>query len=163
MENWKISESYDDRQTYLWERLERDDYLRRQSRTIWTTYFAGPPVKPDKVERVTASTKIDIDTIRARGGEVVWIRPPSSGPLLDIERTRYPRTRVWDKLLRDTASFGVYFEDYPTMQHLACPDWSHLSKTSAIAFTDAYVRVLRDRVDWLGARSNADVLNRASE
>jgi hypothetical protein len=149
MENWKISESYDDRQTYLWERLERDDYLRRQSQSIWTTYFAGPPVKSDKVERVTASTKLDIDKIRARGGEVVWVRPPSGGPLLDIERTRYPRTRVWDKLLRDTASFGVYFEDYSSMQHLSCPDWSHLSKTSAIAFTDAYVHAMLDHVDWL--------------
>jgi hypothetical protein len=163
MDNWKISESYDDRQTYFWDRLERDDYLRKQSQTIWTYFFAGPPVKPDKVERVSASTKADIDRIRARGGEVVWVRPPSSGPLLDIERARYPRGKVWDKLLHDTASFGVYFEDYPAMQHLCCPDWSHLTKPSAIAFTDAYVRVLRERVEWLRVRSTTDAADRASE
>lgn len=146
--NWKISESYDDRQTYFWDRIERDDYLRQQSQTVWKFFFTGPPLKADKVAQVSASTKADIDRIRARGGEVVWIRPPSSGPLLDLERTRYPRLMVWDKLVRDSGSFGVYFEDYPGMRDLSCPDWSHLSKTSAIAFTDAYVRVLLDHVNW---------------
>lgn len=153
---WKISESYDDRQSYLWERIERDGYLREQAQIVWMDFFAGPVVKADKVERVSANTKSDIDRIRARGGEVVWVRPPSSGPLLDIERTRYPRVKVWDKLVNDTASFGVHFEDYPAMQHLPCPDWSHLSRASAITFTDAYVRVLRERVEWLRTRNTAD-------
>lgn len=149
MENWKISETFDDRQTYLWDRLERDDYLLQQSQTIWTFFFSGPPVKTDKVDRASAASKADIDRIRARGGEVVWVRPPSSGPLLDIERTRFPRAKVWDRMMHDTASFGVYFQDYPEMKNLTCPDWSHLSRTSAIAFTDAYVRVLREHVEWL--------------
>jgi hypothetical protein len=162
---WKISESYDDRQSYLWDRIERDSYLREQSQSIWMEFFAGPPVKAEEVDRVRDNTKSDIDRIRARGGEVVWVRPPSGGPLLDIERARYPRGRVWDKLVHDTASFGVYFEDYPGMQQLHCPDWSHLSRASAMAFTDAYVRVLRDQVEWLklhdtAGRASAD-LNRS--
>jgi hypothetical protein len=151
---WKLSESFDDRQTYLWDRLERDDYLRKQAQTIWTDFFSGPPVKADKVERISASTKVDIDRIRGRGGEVVWVRLPSSGHLLNIEKVRYPRGKVWDKLMNDTGSFGVYFEDDPAMQRLSCPDWSHLSRTSAVAFTDAYVRVLQDHVDWLRAHTN---------
>ena len=150
---WKISEAYDDRQSNLWDRIERDQYLREQAQTIWMEFFAGPAVKAKTVEQVSANTKADIDRIRSRGGEVVWVRPPSSGPLLDIERSRYPREQVWDKLLHNTASLGIYFEDYPAMQQLPCPDWSHLSRNSAIAFTDAYVRVLRERVDWLKIRS----------
>lgn len=156
MDVWKISESSDDRQTYLWNRIQRDAYLRDHARMIWTEFFTGPPVKADMVARVSASTKTDIDRIRARGGEVAWIRPPSTGPILDIERTRYPRHNVWDRLLHDTASFGVYFEDYPDMQHFSCPDWSHLSRKDAIAFTNAYVRVLRERVDWLKFRDTAE-------
>jgi hypothetical protein len=150
---WKISETYDDRQTYLWERIERDDYLRKQAQTIWMDFFAGPAVLAETVGRVSASTKADIDRIRARGGEVVWVRPPSSGPLLEIERARYPRAQVWDRLLRDTESVGVYFQDYPEMQNLPCPDWSHLSRPAALSFTDAYVRVLRDRIPWLKVRN----------
>lgn len=162
MDVWKISESYDNRQSYLWERIERDDYLRQHAQAVWMELFAGPAVTSDQVGRAIAGTKADIDRIRARGGEVVWIRPPSSGPILDIERTRYPRQKVWDRLVHDTASFGVHFEDYPTMQRLRCPDWSHLSKTSAIAFTDAYVRVLYERVEWLRLRDgdSADAADR---
>jgi hypothetical protein len=151
LDNWKVSETYDDRQSYLWGRIERDDYLRRQAQTIWTYFFAGPPVRPEKVQQVSASTKADIDRIRARGGEVVWVRPPSSGPLLEIEHARYPRAKVWDKLVHDTGAFGLYFEDYSEMRNFTLPDWSHLTKSSAIAFTDAYVRVLRDRVEWLNS------------
>jgi hypothetical protein len=98
---------------------------------------------------VIASTKADIDQIRARGGDVVWVRPPSTGPILDIERTRYPRQQVWDRLMHETGSFGVYFEDYPNMRNFNSSDWSHLTKSSALVFTDAYVRVLQEKVEWL--------------
>ena len=163
LDNWKVSETYDDRQSYQWDRLERDDYLRRQAQTIWTYFFSGPPVKPEKVAQVIAGTKADIDRIRARGGEVAWVRPPSSGPLLAIERTRYPRARVWDKLVHDTGAFGIYFEDYPEMQHLSLPDWSHLTRSSAVAFTDAYVRILRDRVEWFKSHEAPDAAGRISD
>lgn len=156
---WKISESYDDRQNYLWGRIEQDKYLREHSQFIWMTFFAGPEVAADLVEQVSASTKSDIARIRARGGEVVWVRPPSTGPILDIERARYPRPRVWDKLVHDSGSFGIYFEDYPSMRNFPCPDWSHLSKASAISFTDAYVHVLRDRVQWLKSRNQQSSLS----
>jgi hypothetical protein len=157
---WKVGESYDDRQSYLWEQIERNNYLREHARSIWMEVFAGPTVKPDDVERVIADTRSDINRIRARGGEVVWIRPPSSGPLLEIERIRYPRGEVWDRLMRETSSFGVYFEDYPTMQSLHCVDWSHLNRASATAYTDAYVSVLREHVEWLRARDNAGDVSR---
>jgi hypothetical protein len=149
MDVWKIGETYEDRQSYAWERLERDEYLRQHAQAVWMELWPGEPVKPDEVSKAIADTKADVDQIRARGGEVVWIRPPSSGQILDIERTRYPRQIAWDRLVRETASFGVYFDDYPAMQNLRCPDWSHLSKASAIQFTDAYVRVLREQVGWL--------------
>lgn len=156
---WKISESYDDRQNYLWDRIEQDNYLREHSKFIWMTFFAGPQVGTDLVEQVSASTKADIARIRARGGEVVWVRPPSTGPILEIERARYPRPGVWDKLVHDSGSFGIYFEDYPNMRNFLCPDWSHLSKASAISFTDDYVRVLRDRVQWLKTRNQQSSLS----
>jgi hypothetical protein len=149
---WKVGEFYDGRQGYLWEQVEREDYIRRHAQSVWMEIFSGPPATAEQIDRVIANTKPDVDRIRARGGEVVWIRPPSSGPILDIEHTRYPRSKVWDKLMQGTGSFGVYFDDYPSIQHLNCPDWSHLSKSSVPTFTDTYVRVLEEHVGWLGAR-----------
>ncbi len=151
---WKISETYDDRQVVLWDRIERDGYLREHARLAWNG-FAGKPVAPDMIDKAVATTKADIDRIRARGGEVVWVRPPAAEPILVNERTRAPRAATWDRLLRETGSFGVHFEDYPEMQHLDIPEWSHLSRDSALRFTDAYVRALRDNVRWLRVRSEA--------
>lgn len=150
---WKISESYDDRQTYLWDRIERDAFLRGHVQRVWSKVFSGEPLAPEVIARAIANTKSDIDRIRARGGEVVWVRPPSAEPILGKEHVLAPRDKVWDRLLRDTGSVGVHFEDYPQMQHLSVPDGSHLSRSSAVTFTDAYVRVLLDRVGWLKAHA----------
>ncbi len=152
MDVWKISEAYEDRQSYSWERLERDEYLRRHAESVWLELFPGPAATSEEVGEVITKTKADIDQIRTRGGEVIWVRPPSNGPVLAIERTRYPRREVWDRLMRETASFGIYFEDYPAMRDFRCLDSSHLPRASAIAFTDAYVRVLFDRIERLKSR-----------
>ena len=146
---WKLSESSDDRETYFWQRLEHDAFLRERTKQGWLKIFRGAAVTTKVVDRVIAKSRVDIERIRARGGEVVWIRPPSSGALLDIERQRFPRERTWDRLLRETKSIGVHFEDYPAMQTLDMPDGSHLSRSSAASFTDVYVHALLDRVDWL--------------
>lgn len=151
---WKIIEAYDDRQVVLWDRIERDAYLREHARLAWNG-FKGTPVLPETIDKVIATAKADIDRIRARGGEVVWVRPPAAEPILVNERSRAPRGTTWDRLLRETGSFGVHFEDYPEMQHLEIPEWSHLSRSSALRFTDAYVRALRNNVDWLRIRSEA--------
>lgn len=150
-EVWKISESYEDRQTHLWPRLEQDAYLRERAAKMWPEIFAGPPVADDVVGQVIANTKADIDRIRSRGGEVVWVRPPSMGPVIDIERARYPREKVWDRLLDGTESFGVHFEDHAAMLHLQSPDGSHLPRAAAAVFTEAYVQVLLENVAWLKA------------
>jgi hypothetical protein len=151
---WKISESYDDRQTQLWDRIEWDARLREHARLAWYSVYTGPAVNPDVIDRVIARTRPEVDRIRGRGGEVVWIRPPSSGPFLEAEERRYPRKTVWDRLVRETHSFGIYFDDYPSMQHLVIPEWSHLSRASALKFTDAYVRVLLENVAWLKSHRN---------
>jgi|UPI000716AB2B hypothetical protein len=150
---WKIAESYDDRQMYLWNRIETDPRLNEHARYVWGQYWIGDPIEKDLVDRVIAKTKPDIDRIRARGGEVVWLRTPSAGHLLDVERVRFPRAVGWDRLMRETNSFGIHFEDYTQMHNLDIPEWSHLSQSGAQVYTDAYVKVLMERVEWLKVHS----------
>jgi hypothetical protein len=158
---WKLGEFHDDRQAYLWDRLEAEPYLRDHARRLWLEIFSGDPVTAAMVDHVIAQTKPDIDRIRARGGEVVWLRPPSAGPLLDLERRRFPRRETWDRLLRETGSFGVYFDDYPSMRQLPLPDYSHLSRSSASTFTDAYVGILLNQVDWLKRHERGESADKA--
>jgi hypothetical protein len=108
------------------------------------------------MDAVVASSKRDVERIRARGGDMVWVRPPSDGPVLANERLRVPRDQVWDRLLRETHCFGVYFEDYPEMRGLEVPEWPHLSRQSATKFTTAYVMVLSNHVARQSKNSASD-------
>ncbi|QWP77557.1 hypothetical protein J5226_03880 [Lysobacter sp. K5869] len=153
LEVWKISEAYDDRQLYLWNRVATDPKLNAHARYVWQQYWEGDPASQELIDSTIAKAKVDIDRIRARGGEVVWLRAPSAGPLLAAEHQRFPRATGWDRIVRETGSFGVNFEDYAQMRNLDIPEWSHLSQAGAQAYTDAYVRVLLDRVEWLKTRS----------
>jgi hypothetical protein len=151
---WKLSETFDDRQTAMWYRIEEPGFLQTHARLAWNG-FEGKPVAAEMIAKVVATTKADIERIRARGGEVVFLRPPSRDPIRANEQKRAPRALSWDRLLRETGSFGVHFEDYPEMQQLELPEYSHLSRASAVRFTDAYVRVMRAHVPHLAALARA--------
>ena len=58
-----------------------------------------------------AANRAAVDRIRARGGEVVYVRWPSAGGYVPHETRTAPRERVWDPLLRVTNAIGVHFED----------------------------------------------------
>lgn len=145
---WKLYVAHDDRDSALWERIETDGYLRAHARHAWDD-FRGDPIADAKVRRAVNASRDAIERIRSRGGEVVFIRPPSDGPIRDNERRRAPRVFAWDRLLDETGSFGIHFEDHPKMQNLDLPEFSHLSRDSARRFTLEYTRILRDEVAWL--------------
>lgn len=152
---WKISVAYDGRQTYMWRRIEDEGYLRDHARHAWDD-FRGDPVSRDLVDSVIETTRRDVEKIRARGGEVIFLRPPSAGPVRTNERLRAPRSRVWDRLIEETGTLGIHFEDYEDTGDLDLPEWSHLTRDSARSFTRAYVDVMMERSDWLRQRLPED-------
>jgi len=89
--------------------------------------------------------------IRARGGEVVFVRLPVSGELKTLEDRATPRAGPWNRLLRETGAPGIYFEDYPELARFNCPEWSHLSAPDSIAFTQRLVPYLRKVIAGGGA------------
>ena len=56
---------------------------------------------------------------------------PRRAPTTNASRSTVPREQTWDRLLRETGAFGIHFEDYPEMQGLELPEWSHLSREIA--------------------------------
>ncbi len=145
---WKLSEAWDDRQTRMWSRLETDPYLRAHAIMVWGD-GKGKPLSEEQIQTTIAAARRDCAKLRARGGEVVFLRPPSAPPNRANEETRAPRAKVWDALLRETGSFGVHFEDHPAMQGLTLPERSHLSAADAKVFTRAYAAELVKGVPWL--------------
>jgi hypothetical protein len=102
----------------------------------------APPPKQDPVPIILASVRNAVNKIRARGGEVFFIRTPSSGPFLMGEQHVFPRGKIWDGLLTTTQSKGFYYADDSATAHFTCPEWSHLSPSDAILYTKALITQL---------------------
>ena len=141
---WKIWDVGPDRQHYLWSRIESDERLREHARWVWGP-FDGKAMPDEEIARAIEQSKRDIAKIRARGGEVTFVRSPSAGLYYEHELRGVPRAKTWEPLLAQTGAFGIHFEDHPAMQGLDVPEWSHLSRESAADFTRAYVSILQER------------------
>jgi len=107
-----------------------------------------PGLKGDSLLAMFKQIKTSIDKIKSRGGQVLFVRPPSSGGYLTTEKIVYPREQYWDALLAYTNSPGIHYADYPEAANFVCPEWSHLSPNDAIIYTKTLVRVLQDEKGW---------------
>jgi hypothetical protein len=153
---WKLRETGPDRQTRMWPRILVDPYLQEHARRAWHD-FDGKVADDAAIAKVIARTQGWVDAIRARGGEVVFVRPPSNARVLVNEDRRVARERTWDPLLKATAAYGFHFQDDPASAALQCPEWSHLSASDATVFTRIYVRAIVAHVPWLRAHGGQGV------
>jgi hypothetical protein len=101
------------------------------------------PVTGDALEAYFKELKSSIDKIKSRGGNVVFVRPPSSSFYRERENRQYPRALYWDRLLKHTKTMGHHYEDYPETAGLVCPDGSHLSPNDAIVYTRHLVKNIK--------------------
>ncbi|MFW6089502.1 MAG: hypothetical protein ACODAB_07105, partial [Gemmatimonadota bacterium] len=97
-------------------------------------------------EGLLARIEADVGRIRERGGEVVFVRLPSSGWFREAEARMTPRDRVWENVLLAADAVGVHFEDYPELADIPTPEWSHVSARDKERLTRALVRILRERL-----------------
>jgi hypothetical protein len=146
---WKAQETGADGQTWLWRRLEHDRRLSEHMHNVWLHFFPSQPLDGETIDGILARTKVAVDKIRARGGDVVFVRPPSAPDVRAIEDKHIPRARAWDAILAYTHSHGVHIDDLPAVQNLTLPEGSHLSRACATVFTDAYLRALAGKTPLL--------------
>jgi hypothetical protein len=152
---WKAEETGADGQTWLWRRLEHDRRLSGHMHNVWLRFFPSQPLDSQTINSVSGRTKIAVDKIRARGGDVVFVRPPSAPDLRAIEDKHVPRPRAWDAILAYTHSNGVHIDNLPAVQNLTLPEGSHLSRGCATVFTDAYLRDLAGKTPLLHLQDDA--------
>lgn len=134
-----------DRQNIMSDDFIKDTTKQRQVKNAWIQFGAvssTPGIKGDSLQNILNDLKISIDKIRARGGQVIFLRPPSSGEAKAGEKVAYPKNIYWDKLLQYTNTPGIYYEDYPEIAHFECPEWSHLSPNDAATFTKSLIKIL---------------------
>jgi hypothetical protein len=152
---WKLQEVGEHRQTWMWDRVEHDPAWRARTRWAWKGFKEKFPFTPELIAKGQARAKAAVDKIRARGGDVVFIRPPSAPQLRVNEEAQVPKAKGWDILVRNTHSVGVHIDDLQAAQGLTLPEWSHLSRRCATVFTDAYVRRLAELTPRIKLRADA--------
>jgi len=133
------------RQTSMTDDFLADTAMRNQMKRIWILN-GGPPnqkgVGGDTLGRIISQVKTAVAKIHARGGKVIFVRTPTSGTLLDGEKKKYPRNLYWERLLAETKSGGIHYEDYPAIAHFNCPEWSHLTPADGKVFTSELAGIL---------------------
>jgi len=139
------------RQEYMTDKFVADTGLRNQVKAIWGTFgkmSKEPPPSGGKLDSIFTSVKTAVDKINSRGGQVIFVRTPSSGEFLSAEKKGFPREKYWDRLLEITKCPGIHYADYPAIANFECPESSHLSQRDAIVFTKNFIKILSDEKGW---------------
>ena len=155
LEPWKFFTTGEQRQTAIWSRVETDAYLNGHARAFWARLFRAPPISAETIEMTQKETRAAVAVIRARGGDVIFLRPPSRGPVRTNEERIAPLDRVWRPLLAAASVRGLHFEDDPVARRLFLPELSHLSRACSVVYTDSYVRRLTQLTSRLKLRADA--------
>ena len=122
-----------------------DSNDHRKVINIWKALSGGrkgPPMTDSAILSVCNTVKGYTDMIRARGGNVFFVRTPSSGELSFGEKMGFPREKFWNSLLKVTNCQGFHFMDNPVTAGMLCPEDSHLTPEDAITYTRELVNHL---------------------
>ncbi len=139
------------RQEYMTAAFLTDTAEQNKVKGIWEFFRSiskEQPVAGGKLDTILTTVKTAVDKIKARGGKVLFVRTPSSGPFLVGENKAFPREKYWDRLLAYSNCPGIHFADYPVIANFSCPEFSHLSQPDAVIFTKEFIRILKDDKGW---------------
>src|SRR5436309_13599880 len=129
--------------------------LQTTIQQIWLPLFTPPPPPTyipkeefakrmgQAIEQSFHDVAAAVQKLRSRGGKIVFVRLPHSGGLKALEDRETPRAAVWDRVIKDTAAPGIYYEDFPELAGFNCPEWSHLSAGDSVEFSKRLIPHLR--------------------
>lgn len=142
---YKIYVMTPDRNAEMWSRVEEDPAYRDRVIAAWRRMPPATPPPEAKVDQVIAQVRADVQRIRARGGDVAFVQFPVAGVYAEIER-RYPRERFWDRLIAETGTAGINYQDHPQLRTLVPVEHSHLSARDSEAYTRALAPLLETEI-----------------
>jgi hypothetical protein len=123
--------------------VARDEALEKVMGPASTTAVLHASERWTTIAQDVAEINAMVRRLRMRGGDVVFLRAPSSGTQWAFEQASYPRIDGWDQFSRLTTAVCIHFRDVPEMRALVCPDGSHLDYRDSSDFTRALVSHMR--------------------
>jgi len=136
------------RQEYMGPLFLADTNQINKQRSIWALFASmnkKPPISGAPLDSLLQTVKVATDKIQARGGKIIFVRTPSSGPMLEKEGMGFPREQYWEKILAVTGCQGIHFQDHPETSNYICPEFSHLQISDAIDYTRHLIRFLQEK------------------
>ncbi len=148
---WKLGHHYAERQTDMWAPVEVEgSFDNAQILAFWMLGLGRPPEPPERMAEM-AQTAVEffaplVEQLRARGGDVVFIRMPGSGKYLEHDLATNYRELTWDPMTEGFGAVSINAMDYAELSsELEIPEWSHLSRQSQDDFSRRIVAVLEQR------------------
>jgi hypothetical protein len=144
-----------ERRARMVEDCARPGKLQSTIQQIWLPLFSPPPPPTyipkeefakqmgQAIEQRFRDVAAAVQKLRNRGCKIVFVRLPNSGGLKALEDRVTPRAAFWDRIIKDTAAPGIYYEDFPDLARFKCPEWSHLSAEDSVEFSKRLIPHLR--------------------
>lgn len=136
-QGWKLGNAYADRQTDMWPPVEiRGSFDNQQMLNFWSVGINLKDPIPDAKQEQMNKGLVEyfrplIDKQRSRGGDIVFIRMPSSGDYLAEERLNNYTERFWNPVIEQLNVAAIDSFDFPMLStELDIPEWSHFSRDS---------------------------------
>ena len=137
---YNFGEVTSDRNMAMAHRTVTDTAYANSIIRVW--HFFGSSSPPPDKDATTAYFLNDAKKFIARGGNLILVRPPSSGGTRMAENKFFSRERFWDSLVGLAKVKSYHFEDYSQLNNLTCPEESHLSKEDAEYFTKELANIM---------------------
>lgn len=86
-----------------------------------------------------------VDSIKSRGGDVIFYSPPVSGRQITLSEKGYPRHLYWDVFISTLGVKGVLSEDIQGMEKFILPDESHIDYRDKSRYTKTLFDYLKKK------------------
>jgi hypothetical protein len=125
------------------EYVTQDTAYANTVKKVWTSILTSDDIPPPDKESTTAAFIELAEAFKAKGGQIILLRCPSSGLFKEVESKGMPRGTFWDELVQKSGLKAYHYEDYPQFQNLFLPEWSHLATEDARFFTKEFIKILK--------------------
>lgn len=115
-----------------------EHYPRLHERRRMEQEFAetfGQVSSPEQMDDFLAELSKSVQTIQERGGRVVFLAMPATGPVRAAESLRYPASAYWNRLSALPATLCLNPMDSFPDSALECADFCHLDQPVAAKFS----------------------------
>jgi len=164
-EQWKLGNIYQERLTEMWQPVEQvGSFDNTQITNFWS---GGLSRKPPPAKKINEMAQISIEyykpliaKIRKRGGDILFLRMPSSGDYLKFDLNSDYYNQMWQPMIEGLDVTAINAMDYPELSsELDTPEWSHLSRKSQDIFSHKIVDFIDQAYQKKRGKSVFELLN----